>query len=163
MVITEEMFNDFYREIMTDQWQQNAFEYDRMMADVEQYGYNQNGMFPEYGGLRWKMKRNQQMNYWCGYLYLNSNERRLSKETWNEVEYASHGGITFDEHECIGFDCAHGGDFPLFCDGRFRDFDHVLSALRQMAKVIWTTQNRKRKLPVKEHPAGKRPKMTKHA
>jgi hypothetical protein len=77
-------------------------------------------------------RRQPYMLYWCAYILPN---KELTGEDMELLEDVSHGGITGD---CggPGFDCAHLDDYPISTTGTYRDFEYVLSKLKDMINVI---------------------------
>ena len=56
----------------------------------------------EYRGIKWEVVLHS-MGHRCGYVYATC-DRPYDLEV--------HGGITYTDAECIGFDCAHSFDGP---------------------------------------------------
>ena len=86
----------------------NNSQYERQLKDKERYPNDvYSGL---YRGIPWRLKR-PNGSYWCGYVDLEkSDEEKLSKTDWSNLNDIAHGGLTCG----IGFDCAHIGDYYYF-------------------------------------------------
>lgn len=60
-------------------------------------------------GYRCEIKRHPRLGHLNGYIYLPEGHPDFGKD-YNEVDVSVHGGLTYAEGGCFGFDCAHGGD-----------------------------------------------------
>lgn len=78
-------------------------------------------------GYECKAKRNLTTGAWCGYVgkkprtnrYIDDEQQRVSADSRDEL-FDVHGGITFNDHDWLGFDCAHFGDYSPRLDGQLR-------------------------------------------
>src|SRR3990167_6590733 len=69
-------------------------------------------------GLKWYVVEHPTMGHFCGYVLLPSTHSDFRK-TYDDIDADVHGGLTYANEEagmwCVGFDCAHVGDFmPTF-------------------------------------------------
>lgn len=96
----------------------------------------------DYRGTTLTVKRHPNMGHLNGYINVPTS---ITKEQITSMEYCSHGGITYDEHEgdyrVLGFDCAHYSDMiPYYTiyssDDHYRDLKYVLNVLKDMADCL---------------------------
>lgn len=68
----------------------------------------------EYKGYKCEINRDYDMKHYTGYVTVPKDHVHYGREFMdqydNELEYKVHGGITYDDGDKIGFDCAHFGD-----------------------------------------------------
>lgn len=93
--------------------------------------------FPEneypgtYMGISWSAKRSG-LGHWCGYLH------GLNLEQINKIKPKMHGGITYQDTNTIGFDCAHFGDFSCIHTYEF-GVDHEMDILNPPSYQTYIT------------------------
>lgn len=94
-----------------------------------------------YKGVKAEIKRIPELLHLCGYIHLTES---INMEQYRFLEKHSHGGITYDSDNVIGFDCAHGGDiiprnyfdFGHISYGHYRDFNYVMNTLENMIDAM---------------------------
>lgn len=64
----------------------------------------------EYLGYTLKVTRYNEYGHLCGYIKTNFD---MTNDVYEALENNSHGGITYDNENWIGFDCNHAWDFNL--------------------------------------------------
>ncbi|MGW7932838.1 hypothetical protein ACWEWU_14550 [Staphylococcus xylosus] len=64
----------------------------------------------EYLGYTAKVTRYEKYGHLCGYIKI---DFEVTDEVYGALEDHSHGGITYDKDNWLGFDCAHAYDFNL--------------------------------------------------
>ncbi|MBN6203702.1 hypothetical protein JZH61_07650 [Staphylococcus saprophyticus] len=105
----------------------------------------------EYLGYTAKAVRYSEYSHLCGYI---KKDFELSDEMYEALNDNSHGGITYDNEDCIGFDCNHARDFNLARYYQFkeiglgvdfethlqhetyRDLNYVIQTLKNMISAI---------------------------
>lgn len=118
------------RMVKKQQWYELKFEYLGHTAMVTRYD--------EYGHL-------------CGYI---KKDFEMTDEVFDAIENASHGGITYDKDDWIGFDCNHARDFNLrmflgfkehgieagiethMQDETYRTLDYAIETLQNMISAM---------------------------
>lgn len=114
----------------------NHPEYQKFYDD---YTTNGNIKYFTYKDYYCEINRNSGMGNLCGYIYM---KKPLTIE-YDQLNY--HWGITYDDGQKIGFDCAHPGDFlpsfPLHTEfmsnqPTYKNFDYVEDVLKRMVDKI---------------------------
>lgn len=97
-------------------------------------------------GFRCEIKRHPSLGHLNGYIYLPKEHPDFGKCYGEVDEYVSvHGGLTFSEGGCFGFDCGHAGDLtPAFASNKelqdlingdvYRNMAYVENQLRRLAE-----------------------------
>lgn len=60
-------------------------------------------------GYRCEIKRHPSLGHLNGYVYLPDTHPDFGKG-YDDVDVSVHGGLTYSDGGCFGFDCSHAGD-----------------------------------------------------
>ena len=96
-------------------------------------------LLTEHLGYVLEIKRHDVFKHLCGYIYLPETHPDYGKKYGALSDMDVHGGLTFSQNGCFGFDCAHAGDFEPgngFQDegNVYRTVDFVLEELHKLAE-----------------------------
>lgn len=84
-------------------------------------------------GYRCEIKRHSDLGFLLGYVYIPASHPDFGLH-YDEVDVTVHGGLTYSEDGCFGFDCGHAGDLtPAF--ENFLSKDRFHDVYRNMAYV----------------------------
>lgn len=129
-----------------DMPEKNVNDVDRVIKDLQKYpcdnvdiAVNPDKYVFEHKGLRCKLYRPQALGVWCGYVYYSGN--------YNASTIVVHGGISFRDHEMVGFDCGYLTDITLMelarnvasnrpIKGKYRDYEYARSQLILLADQL---------------------------
>ena len=71
-------------------------------------------------GYRCEIKRHPSLGHLNGYVYLPDTHPDFGKG-YDDIDVSVHGGLTYADGGCFGFDCGHAGDLTPAFDGRYPD------------------------------------------
>ena len=88
-------------------------------------------------GYRCEIKRHSSLGFLCGYIYIPKTHPDFGKD-YDDVDVSVHGGLTYADSGCFGFDCGHHGDLvpSMECDDMgavYRNMAFVEKQLRSLA------------------------------
>lgn len=92
-------------------------------------------------GYRCEIKRHNSLGFLCGYVFVPEGHPDFGKH-YDDVDVTVHGGLTYANGGCFGFDCGHAGDLtPAFenmlessMGDVYRNMDYVRGQLRSLAR-----------------------------
>lgn len=114
------------------------YEADKELLD----GKNKEFLYKGYKGI---IVQHQAIGHLCGYVVI-PEEHPLYRKRYDDIDAEVHGGLTYSgtglisrEEFCIGFDCAHAGDWvPMYGinDETYRDLNYVENEIKNLIDQI---------------------------